>query len=128
SLILLAAGCGERPGHADGHDHHDVGSSHDHATALEPLMLNNGKKWEADAHTISVVEDMKSELVDFSNSGSANHNALADSLTHQLNVLIAGCTMEGPAHDELHKWLVPVTKSIGDLAAAQNATAARAEV
>ena len=63
---------------------------------------------------------MKTEVSDFE-VGKDDHKVLADSLTNQLNVLIAGCTMKGPAHDELHKWLVPYTEHVKDLSSTQDA-------
>lgn len=124
-LILLAISCGQRPDTV--HERHGD-AAHHHEEMAGPLTLNNGEKWEADAHTLSVVDEMKSEVADFTRRGTGSHHALADSLTHQLNILINGCTMEGAAHEELHKWLVPVTKSISDLSAVKDAAGARAEI
>lgn len=127
-LTLLVAGCGKR--YADEHNHHvvEAEASHHHEDDGESVGLNNGEKWEADEHTLSVVEDMRAELSDFAKVGEENSHVLADSLTRQLSVLVAGCTMKGPAHDELHKWLVPLTESIKDLAASQEPSGARGEV
>lgn len=114
-LALLALGCGhsEKDHHHDGDAHH-----HHHANTVGDLQLNNGHKWEADAHTNSVVEEMKTSVSGFGNSD--DYDVLADTLTNQLNRLIAGCTMEGPAHDELHKWLVPLIENIKGLSASES--------
>lgn len=127
-LTMLVAGCGQR--HVDEHNHHvvDAETSHHHEEDGESVGLNNGEKWEADEHTLSVVKDMRAELSDFAKVGEENSHVLADSLTHQLSALVAGCTMKGPAHDELHKWLVPLTESVRYLAAAQEPSGARGEV
>lgn len=111
-LSLLAVGCN----HASdkNHDHHAVASedAHHHGDHTGALSLNNGEKWIADEHTHTLVGQMKSELADFDKATEKDYKVLSDSLTNQLNVLIVGCTMEGPAHDELHKWLVPVTENV----------------
>jgi hypothetical protein len=127
-LGVLVTSCSHR--HGDEHDHHAIGSeaSHHHHDDGGPVELNNGEKWEADEHTLSVVEDMKSELSNFAKAGEEDYLVLADSLTHQLNVLIAGCTMEGAAHDELHKWLIPFTENVKHLAVAQGASDARRDI
>ena len=127
-LAGLAAGCGHN--HGDNHDHQAVetAGSHHHEGDAGPLELNGSEKWEADEHTLSVVEDMKSELSDFAKSGNEDYRVLADSLALHVNSLIAGCTMEGKAHDELHKWLVPVTENIKELKTANESSSDRVKV
>jgi len=128
SLGVLFAGCGH--GHGDEHDHDAVESeaSHHHEGEGGAVGLNNGAKWEADQHTLVMVGDMKSALSDFEKAGEKNYHVLADSLTRQLSILVAGCTMKGPAHDELHKWLIPFTENVKNLASAHEASVARGEV
>lgn len=111
-LSLLAVSCNQVSD--KNHDHHDMGTeeAHHHGVDTDVLSLNDGQKWVADDHTRSVVEKMKSELSEFDKSTEKDYKVLSDSLTNQLNVLIAGCTMKGPAHDELHKWLMPVTENV----------------
>jgi hypothetical protein len=125
---LLLASCGQRQGEVHDHQAADVEESHHHEGDVEHVTLNNGEKWEADAHTAMLVKEMKLELSDFEKAGADDYHALADSLSRQLSVLVAGCTMEGPAHDELHKWLIPVTENVRGLAAAQEASGARDNV
>lgn len=115
-LAFLALGCGhsEKGHNHDGHDAH-----HHHPTGdVGDLQLNDGLKWEADAHTNALVAEMKSSVSTFDNSD--DYKVLADTLTSQLNRLIAGCTMDGPAHDELHKWLVPLIDNIKELSASED--------
>lgn len=121
-LAFFIAGCGHSHDEK-AHDHHDAQAEeahHDHGATAEAIQLNNGEKWEADEHTRSVAERMKTEVSNFE-VGKDDHKVLADSLTNQLNVLVAGCTMKGPAHDELHKWLVPYTENVKDLSSTQDA-------
>ena len=128
SLGAIATSCGHR--HGDEHDHEAMESeaSHHHEGDGGSLQLNDGEKWEADEHTISLVEEMKSELSAYDKAGKEEYHVLADTLTRQLNTLIVGCTMTGPAHEELHKWLVPVTENIKGLGGAQVASDARGEI
>lgn len=106
-------------------DHHgmETEEAHHHESHSGALSLNDGEKWVADDHTHAVVEKMKSGLSEFEKAPDKDYNVLSDSLTNQLNVLIAGCTMKGPAHDELHKWLVPVTENVKALSTADESTA-----
>ena len=110
-LSLLAVGCNQVT--EKNHDHHSRETeAHHHGDATGLLSLNDGERWVADDHTRSIVEKMKSEVSEFDKSPEKDYKVLSDSLTNQLNVLIAGCTMKGPAHDELHKWLVPLTENL----------------
>ncbi len=98
-----------------------VQDTHEHSPVL---ALNNGEQWIADAHTRSVVSQMKRSLSEYEKSDSQNYQVLSDSLTTQLDRLIAGCTMKGPAHNELHRWLVPLTESVKDLSSSNGASSA----
>lgn len=112
-LLFLVAACGQTE------------KDHDHATESEAnhpgegtprdIQLNSGQKWEADEHTGAVVQVMKRTVTDFEQQGSSDYQALGDSLSHQLNILIKGCTMKGPAHDALHQWLGSLTPDIREL-------------
>jgi len=123
-LALALAGCG----HATVHEHdHGSETSGDHvhahdAAAHEGLALNDGEKWEADAHTLSAAQKMKHTVSEFEKDGRADYNVLADTLQTQLNTLIAGCTMEGAPHDALHQWLEPFLGQVKDLSKVQGQT------
>ena len=126
SIILVAMvgtliSCGTHDQH-DGHDHHA------HAHEVGDLTLNHGEKWEADDHTRAVVSEMQQTVSTYEKSEGQDYQVISDSLTSQLNRLIVGCTMKGPAHDELHKWLVPLTESIKDLSGSENASSASKSV
>ena len=126
-LSLLLANCqqGSDKGTDDGNA---VEEAHHHDEHGQALSLDNGERWKADDHTRSVVEEMKSELLDFEGSAERDYTALSDSLTNQLNALIAGCTMKGPAHDALHQWLGPVTENVKVLSATEDASTASTRV
>lgn len=120
-LSLLTMRCNQVSEKNHGHHGMEAEDAHDHEGHTGALSLNNGEKWVADDHTFSVVERMKSGVLEFDRASEKDYSVLSDSLTNQLNVLIAGCTMKGPAHDELHKWLVPVTENVKALSATDDA-------
>lgn len=116
-VLLVLAGCGHSTVHEHNHES-ATESAHDHdhdAVGHEAISLNNGEKWEADEHTMVAAEKMKTTIAGFQKDGAADYKLLADTLKAQLNALIAGCTMEGPAHDALHQWLVPFTAHVKHL-------------
>ncbi|MBE2247276.1 MAG: hypothetical protein IAE67_08460 [Candidatus Competibacteraceae bacterium] len=80
---------------------------HDHDHEHEEIVLLDGKKWVVDAPMMVHIRNMEKELQAFSGHRDNEYNALATSLKQHLDLLTSNCTMEGQAHDELHKWLLP---------------------
>ncbi len=58
------------------------------------------------------VEAKHTELKDFTQ--------LAASLQKNIDLLTSNCTMEGKAHDELHKWLLPYIDMVDKLKKSKN--------
>ncbi len=88
------------------------------ATLASDLQLDsNNSKWRADEATTATVESLQQLMVAF---GALNSNftsveacqELGWTMEGALNSLFRQCTMTGPAHDELHKFLVPILKDI----------------
>jgi hypothetical protein len=50
---------------------------------------------------------MEKAVSSFEGKQSEDYTALAKTIDDNLIELTSSCTMEGQAHDELHKWLVP---------------------
>ncbi len=113
-LVLAAVSCGGDHGHDNGHEH-DNGDGHEqvgeHATKLG-LGLNAGRKWQMDEHTRSMFKAM-TEKIDAHVGDDAK--SLGAALQADLGELIAGCTMTGEAHDELHKFLVLYMPAVSSL-------------
>lgn len=83
---------------------HEVAHDRSHAPSEVGLSLNDGAKWELDAHT----KDVMSKIVAVVEVAPPSEPAVTlgtrlDELTQQL---IRGCTMTGPPHDQLHVFLV----------------------
>ncbi len=100
-LVLAALSCGGDHGDHTALDD-GVAPDSDHAAELG-LELNAGRKWEMDKHTRSMFSAM-TEKIDAHTGG--DRKSLGASLQADLGELIAGCTMTGDAHDQLHKFLV----------------------
>ena len=101
-LALGVAGC-STPKHAD------TGPAHSppvpaHYSALE---LNQGKKWAVPAPMMVYLRNLEQAVQKFDASQTHDHAALAKEIEADLGGLVTHCTMEGKAHDELHKWLMP---------------------
>ena len=89
------------------------------------LSLNHGKRWEMDQHTRVMSVKMNDTFFNSNHSTQASLNSLGVKMELQLNELIAGCTMEGEAHNQLHLFLTDYIPTIKNLAKAKNLDKAR---
>jgi hypothetical protein len=53
------------------------------------------------------VRNLEKAVRDFENPSGQDHAVLAAEIQDHLGRLVTHCTMEGKAHDALHKWLMP---------------------
>ena len=84
-----------------------AGASHASHGAYAKLELNDGKKWVVDKPMMAHIRSMEKAVHDFEGTPGRDHAALAATIQDDLGRLVTNCTMEGKAHDELHKWLMP---------------------
>ncbi|NKB68857.1 MAG: hypothetical protein GKR89_17465 [Candidatus Latescibacteria bacterium] len=112
ALLWLAA-CGHG---TDDHGHTSHKTADQAHTTELALKLDNGAKWQVDAHTRQAAKKIV-KLVDESAGlkTAAEARALATALDKELAELIKGCTMTGPAHDQLHVFLTAFFAPVGDL-------------
>lgn len=87
------------------------------------LTLNEGKRWIADEETTAGIQDMQLTVERFGTGNDLGspeaYQELGKTLKVELNTVFRKCTMTGPAHDELHKFLVPVSADIQKLQGTQ---------
>ena len=74
------------------------------------IELNNGKKWKVDAPMRKYIFAMEDVLNHY--SAGQDINIVRDGLKENIEGLTSNCTMEGRAHDELHKWLIPFISDV----------------
>ncbi len=98
-----------------GHHHH-----HSNASSFSLLSLNQGKRWQMDDHTRMSSRQMQKTFFDADHSSLSALNALGEELEHQLEGLIAGCTMNGEAHEQLHLFLNEHIATVAALSKASN--------
>jgi hypothetical protein len=82
------------------------------------LELNNGERWVVSPPMLVPIQRMQQRIaraVEPRAAATVDHAVLADSLFVDLDALVAGCTMEGKAHEELHDWLMPHMQLVQDL-------------
>ncbi|MCB0345368.1 MAG: hypothetical protein KDD66_09620 [Bdellovibrionales bacterium] len=100
-----------------------------HHSGQQSLELNQGKKWKADVHTMKSAEKMKKAADNFAKANGdlklSDYHAQAGRQKEILDQLIQGCTMSGPAHDQLHVWIVELLPNLKKLESAKNIEAAK---
>lgn len=103
--------------------------SEHHHTEGAVIELNNGHKWKVEVEMMKYVTKMQSDVKLFSDANNKNLNnyiTLGAGLQKNIDLLTSNCTMEGKAHDELHKWLLPYIDMVDKLNKSKNDSDAQA--
>lgn len=95
---------------------------HQHSEG-DSIELNNGAKWKVVSEMMAHIRNMESDINRFSeikHTELKDFKQLAASLQKNIDLLTSNCTMEGKAHDELHKWLLPYIDMVDKLKKSKN--------
>jgi len=113
-LPFFFTGCDHISEHFESHSHDDHTASN-----TGTLSLDGVKKWKADASTSERIRVMKSITEEYKNRGEsltpAEYHEINMRLSSEVDALIQGCKMTGPAHDELHIFLGILNSNISSL-------------
>lgn len=84
----------------------------------EGLQLDNGKLWEANLETTAGIDNMKLLIKSFTERENMEAYAkVKQNLEKEFGTIIAKCTMTAEAHNQLHKYLIPMKDLFDGLAA-----------
>lgn len=100
---------------------------HQHTEESEAIELNQGEKWKVDTTMMIHIRKMESDLITFSEDEQKDYKSLSEKLQSSNDLLTSNCTMEGKAHDELHKWLLPYIDLVNKLSEITEKTEAEAQ-
>ncbi len=75
----------------------------------DELTLNKDKKWKVDDHTRNSIARMR-VLVD-----TTKQDKLGIAMAGEIKTLFEDCTMQGPAHDQLHVFLTGLLGGVNGL-------------
>lgn len=95
-----------------------VEETHQHEEHSDSIELDNGAKWKVKPEMLLFLKNMEADVKKFEEN--KNHKQLTEyqnlgkSLQKNIDELTSNCTMEGKAHDELHKWLVPYIELVDE--------------
>lgn len=121
-LILLALGLltGTSCKQEKHHEHADepATGTHEHHEAIsaQPVQLNNGEKWVANAETTKGIQRMQSLAEGYSGQ-DADAAHLAEDMLVAYQEIFDKCTMKGAAHDQLHNYLMPLGAHLNEIKA-----------
>jgi hypothetical protein len=79
---------------------------------VQKINLNNGDKWQANPETTKEIHAMLKILKETEAFKVEDYQKLGKHLNKSKTVIIASCTMEGLAHDNLHVYLMPLIEKI----------------
>lgn len=71
------------------------------------LNLNQDEKWVVVPEMMLSIRSMEDQIEGLKGNTIEEYKSHSKSISELLGELTSNCTMEGEAHDELHKWLVP---------------------
>lgn len=86
----------------------------------ETINLNNGDKWKVVDDMLVYIRNVERLVNSFEGNDKDEYDVLAQAIDKNIIDLTSNCTMEGQAHDELHKWLVPVIELSDELLVAED--------
>ena len=88
-----------------------VEETHHHDEQSDSIELDNGAKWKVKPEMLLFLRNMETDIKKFEENKNqkqlTDYKNISKSLQKNIDELTSNCTMEGKAHDELHKWLVP---------------------
>ncbi len=133
--LLLLVGCGH--GHGHGHGDHAHSEPEAHTSPPDPvsgprLTLNNGEKWQVDPPTRESAARLAALAADTEAINRVEDaRTLGQALDAELDTLVRGCKMTGPAHDQLHVFLLalfPQVQALQEKTAIEDLRSAREQI
>lgn len=92
----------------------------DHISETELPVLINGEKWKANEEMNDVIVKAEQEAKQFNGNELTGYQSLGKKLKSMVKEITNSCTMQGRAHEELHKWLVLHIKYINRLSESED--------
>ncbi len=116
AICLFSGACGTQSTKENKEPENKIENVPDgHEVASAGLALNNGAKWKADEATNRNVQLLKDIVTNSKRGTLEDYRLIAGKLQDRLNKMIEECTMSGPNHEALHKWLEPLIEKVTEL-------------
>ena len=88
----------------------------EHEETAGKVQLDNGRKWKANAETITGINNMLA-IVQNGIVGKTDPAKLHDTLQVEFKTIFDKCTMTGESHNQLHNYLIPLKGKLDKLKA-----------
>lgn len=81
-----------------------------HHGKAEDVQLDNGQRWVANPETTAGIADMQAIIVKYEGktADAPSRKAMRVEFETAFQGIFKQCTMKGPAHDQLHNYLLPM--------------------
>lgn len=118
AALMLAGAC-DHKSHVPGDHAHEGEAAHAHkAETTGPLRLNGTERWEADPPTrkgMAAFRGRVDEAARRAPATAAERASLAKGLRSDIQSVLRSCTMTGPGHTELHKYIAMLDADLREL-------------
>src|SRR5574343_1770582 len=101
-----------------------VEETHHHDEQSDSIELDNGAKWKVKLEMLLFLRNMETDIKKFEENKNqkqlTDYKNIGKYMQKNIDLLTSNCTMEGKAHDELHKWLLPYIDMVDKLNKSKN--------
>lgn len=124
-VLLVFVACNNQESQKEeNHDNHQkseikdeqTDNKEEHEEIVGKVQLDNGKKWKANAETITGINNMLA-IVQNGIVGKTDPAKLHDTLQVEFKTIFDKCTMTGESHNQLHNFLIPIKGQLEKLKA-----------
>lgn len=114
TVVTTTISCGKKTEKKQ--DQQKIEEVKDEHTSDAVLQLNNGNLWLANSETTDGINNMIAIMAAFSdNENIESYSILKQDLEKEFGTIITECTMKGEPHNQLHNYLIPITKVFKEL-------------
>lgn len=107
-IFFTAVSCN----HSHDHSEDTTDKVQNESKTNQKLVLNNGKKWNANAETTNGILAMQKIVSDYASGNKTPKTKMGTELQKELDGIFQQCTMKGEAHGQLHHYLVPLIEMV----------------
>ncbi len=113
TILLFTASCKDKVENKDTipkvEESTEIQQAEEHHHETGAVLLNDGKKWEANLETTGGIKKMQELMSAFSDKESPEaYASLKGNLQAEFTMIFEKCTMKGESHNQLHNYLKPM--------------------
>ena len=106
--LLILIGCTSEEQITDNEETR-IEEIHSFEESSEVVSLNKGERWQANLETTEGIGQMRTKMDGFNQDAElTEYQLLSAELSADFALIFKKCTLTGPAHDQLHNYLLPM--------------------